>query len=52
MMNILEMQSMIGWMLVKYKIMIKCFENPKFPIDKIKLDKEIVEMEMKLKNIL
>ena len=32
--------------------MIKCFENPKFPIDKIKLDKEIVEMEMKLKNIL
>ena len=45
-------QSMIGWMLVKYKIMIKCFENPKFPIDKIKLDKEIVEMEMKLKNIL
>ena len=24
----------------KYKIMIKCFENPKFPIDKIKLDKE------------
>ena len=45
-------KSMIGWMLVKYKIMIKCFENPKFPIDKIKLDKEIVEMEMKLKNIL
>ena len=45
-------QSMIGWMLVKYKIMIKCFENPKFPIDKIQLDKEIVEMEMKLKNIL
>lgn len=43
---------MIGWMLVKYKIMIKCFENPEFPIDKMELNKEIVEMEIKLKKIL
>ena len=46
------MRSMIGWMLVKYKVMIKCYENLDFPINKKELDKEIVEMELKLKNIL
>lgn len=45
-------KSMIGWMLVKYKIMIRCFENPEFSMDKKELDKEIVEMERKLKEIL
>ena len=45
-------KSMIGWMLVKYKVMIKCYENPEFPINKAELNKEIAEMEMKLKKIL
>ena len=45
-------RSMIGWMLVKYKVMIKCFENPEFPMDKAKLGQEIAEMERELRQLL
>lgn len=45
-------RSMIGWMLVKYKVMIKCFENPEFPMDKAKLGQEIAEMEWELRQLL
>lgn len=45
-------RSMIGWMLIKYKVMIKCFENPEFPMDKEKLGQEIAKMETELKQLL
>ena len=45
-------RSMIGWMLVKYKVMIKCFENPDFPMDKVELGQEIDAIETELRQLL
>lgn len=44
--------EMTGWMLIKYEIMIRTFENPEFPIDKIRLNEEILDLESELKTLI
>ena len=44
-----EKASMIGWMLVKYKVLIRTVENPTFPVSRAGLNDEISALEEKMR---
>lgn len=45
-------REMIGWMLIKYEIMLRFIENPEFPIDKDGMNDEATELKKMLRELL